>query len=212
MKIKAIAFSALTLLALTATPTLAQKLDEFGDAKSSSSGVNMKNLPVINNADWRTGKAQVPWSTPILVRDDFDGDYLAVLDRNYTIDANSQESGIITNWSRTKLRIFSYDTVKKCGILVCTKTPIEGREASKVAIKAGKDVFRLTGDNGNFEITDEIAMALKNAPPGDTKIKVQFEESGVDIVNDIGKGTVEAWKAVYHDAGTSGKAPAKPAK
>ncbi|MFM2430327.1 MAG: hypothetical protein RLZZ511_1540 [Cyanobacteriota bacterium] len=212
MKIKTLTFSVLTLLALTATPSLAQKLDEFGDTKSSASGVNMQNLPVINNADWRTGKANVPWSTPILVRDDFDGDYLAVLDRNYTINANNEESGIITNWSRRKLRIFSYDTVKKCGILVCTKTPVEGREANKVAIKAGKAVFRLTGDNGNFEITDEIAMALKTAPPGDTKIKVQFEESGVDIVNDIGKGTVEAWKSVYHDAGMSEKAPAKSTK
>jgi hypothetical protein len=203
MKIKALTFSLFTLLALTTAPAFAQKVDEFGDVKSNSAGVNVQNLPVVNNEDWRTAKAKVPWSTPILIRDDFDGDYLAVLDRNYTIDLQNQESGIITNWSRRKLRIYSYDTVKKCNILTCTKKPVAGREASTVAIKAGKQVFRLTGDNGNFEISDEIAAALKNAPPGDTKIKVQFEGSGVDIVNDIGKGTVDAWKHVYHDAKSS---------
>jgi hypothetical protein len=206
MKIKSLILLTIVACTVISTPAFAEKpdakkVDEFGDVKAGSASVNVQNLPVISNTDWRSEKARIPWSTPVLVRDDFEGDYLAVLDRNYEKDALSGfETGVITNWSRRKLRVYSYDTVKHCNVLFCKKRNVAGREAKKVAIKAGKSVFRLNGIDGNFEISEAIATALKNAPAGDTKIKIQFEESGVEIVSDIGKGTVEAWKTVYQDA------------
>jgi hypothetical protein len=206
MKIKSLILLTIATCSLIGAPVSVQagetrKVDEFGDVKTGKASVNVQNLPVISNTDWRSEKARIPWSTPVLVRDDFEGDYLAVLDRNYENDALSGfETGVITNWSRRKLRIYSYDTVKSCNVLFCKKRNVAGREAKKVAIKAGSQIFRLNGVDGNFELSENIAEALKNSPAGDTKIKIQFEESGVEIVSDIGKGTVEAWKTVYQDA------------
>jgi hypothetical protein len=206
MKIKSLILLTIATCTLVSAPVQAQaadakKVDEFGDVKAGNAAVNVQNLPVISNTDWRSEKARIPWSTPVLVRDDFEGDYLAVLDRNYENDALSGfETGVITNWSRRKLRIYSYDTVKSCNVLFCKKRNVAGREAKKVAIKAGSQIFRLNGVDGNFELSEAVASALKNSPAGDTKIKIQFEESGVEIVSDIGKGTVAAWKTVYQDA------------
>jgi hypothetical protein len=219
MKIKQLVCLGLGLIALSAAPAMAQKTDDFGDKiNAGKSTVNLKNLPVVANLDWRSDKADIPWSVPVLVRDDFEGDYLAVIDRNYQIDALSDyETGIITNWSRHMLRIYSYDSIKKCSFLFCDKKKVASREANKVTIKAGAAIFRIEGENGNFKISEELAMALRNAPAGDTKIKVQFEGSGVEVVNDIGKGTVQAWNTVYQDAAgakeekaAETKAPDKP--
>ncbi|NJM46812.1 MAG: hypothetical protein HC860_12200 [Alkalinema sp. RU_4_3] len=61
------------------------------------------------------------------------------------------------------------------------------------------------------DIPNTLGIALKNAPAGESKIKVQFEGSGADVVSDIGAGTVTSWKTVYQDAVETGKAePEKP--
>jgi hypothetical protein len=214
MKIKLLTCLTLSLIGLSSLPTQAQTkpVDEFGDTTKAKSSIDFKNIPVIAGGDWRSESAKIPWSVPVLIRDDFDGDYLAVLDRNYQMNALSNyETGIISNWSGKFLRIYSYDTVKVCSFLTCTKKSVAARETNKVAIKAGSQIFRLEGKNGNFQLSSEIAAALKNAPPGDTKIKVQFEGSGVEVISDIGKGTVEAWKTVYQDAVTPTVTPSEEA-
>jgi hypothetical protein len=185
---------------------LAEKTtDEFGDTVKGKTTVDFKNVPVIANADWRSEKAKIPWSVPVLVRDDFDGDYLAVFDRNYQGNSflTNRETGIVSNWSRNTLRIYAYDLIK-CSKLFC-KDIVAIRETSKVVAKVGKQVFRMEGENGNYPISPELAFALKNAPAGESKIKIQFEGSGADVVSDIGAGTVTSWKTVYQDATESGK-------
>jgi hypothetical protein len=94
MKIKSLMLLMIAASTIVSTPAFAatpdpKKVDEFGDVKAGSATVNVQNLPVISNTDWRSEKARIPWSTPVLVRDDFEGDYLAVLDRNYENDALS---------------------------------------------------------------------------------------------------------------------------
>jgi hypothetical protein len=183
---------------------LAEKTtDEFGDTVKGKITVDLKNVPVIANADWRSEKAKIPWSVP--VRDDFEGDYLAVFDRNYQGNSflTNRETGIVSNWSRNTLRIYAYDMIK-CTRLFC-KDIVAIRETSKVVAKIGKQVFRMEGENGNYPISPELALALKNAPSGESKIKIQFEGSGADVVSDIGAGTVTSWKTVYQDAVETGK-------
>jgi hypothetical protein len=185
---------------------LAEKTtDEFGDTVKGKTTVDFKNVPVIANADWRSEKAKIPWSVPVLVRDDFEGDYLAVFDRNYQGNSflTNRETGIVSNWSRNTLRIYAYDMIK-CTRLFC-KDIVAIRETSKVVAKIGKQVFRMDGENGNYPISPELALALKNAPSGESKIKIQFEGSGADVVSDIGAGTVTSWKTVYQDAVETGK-------
>jgi hypothetical protein len=204
MKIKAFTFATLTLLSLSAAPAFAQKVDEFGDkVETAKPSIDMNKYPIIASGDWRSAKPKIPWSTPVVVRDDFEGDYLAVFDRNYQGGGilSDRETGITSNWSRQHLRIYAYDKVTICSFLC--KSVESTRETNNVSIKAGKKVFQLEGKNGNFPISEELAAALRDAPPGETKIKVKFEGSGVDVVNNIGDKTVHAWKTVYQDAKTT---------
>jgi hypothetical protein len=165
----------------------------------SQEAIDISKIPTLSNADWRTPKFEAPWSTPVLVNDEFDGSYLTVFDKNYQHNVlTGEEHGLISNWSRKSLRIYSYARFA-CGGWFCTP-PTVIQETRTVTIKAGGKVFRLTGDKGNFALTEEMAYALKMAPLEVTRIKVEFENSGIAFVSDIGTGTVASWKTVYQDA------------
>jgi hypothetical protein len=74
------------------------------------------------------------------------------------------------------------------------------KETSGLIVKVGGKAYSLTGKKGNFAVTPELAYALKTAPLEVAKIKVEFEDSGVPMVSDIGTGTVTAWRTVYQQA------------
>jgi hypothetical protein len=53
----------------------------------------------VDGATWRFND-NLPWSVPVVVKDEFNGDYVAVFDRDYQKrDLNAYESGLISNWS-----------------------------------------------------------------------------------------------------------------
>jgi hypothetical protein len=186
MKFRIIALSCFVTLSSICLPAFSQVSD-------------MSRFPVLRTNDWRTPDVDVPWSSPVVVKDEFEGNYLAVFDKNYRDNIwTGNKSGIISNWSRKYLRIYSYYSPNCKGLFCNRRTFI--LETTNVAIKVGTQIFRLEGKDGNFNLTEEVAYALKNAPPGETKIKLLFKGSGREIINDVGKGTVDAWKTVYQDA------------
>jgi hypothetical protein len=186
MKFKALVLSCFVALSSINLPALSQIPD-------------ISRFPVLRISDWRTPDVSIPWSEPVVINDEFEGNYLAVFDKNYHDDIwSGNKRGIISNWSRKYLRIYSYYS-PRCRGLFCTR-PIIINETDNVTIKAGNQIFRIEGQDGNFNLTDEVAYALKHAPPGQAKIKVLFKGSGREVVNDIGRGTVDAWKIVYQDA------------
>lgn len=184
MKLKILALSLIVVSAYISTPASAQ--------------IDISKFPLLNASDWRTAE-RAPWSEPIVIKDEFDGNYLAVLDKNYNDNIwNGYKSGIISNWSRKYLRIYSYVS-PPCRGYFCQRA-VHIRESNRVSIKAGEKIFKLEGKNGVFTLNDEIAYALKTLDKKTTRIKVMFENSGDEIVNDIGEGTVRSWKTVYFDA------------
>lgn len=165
---------------------------------SSLSLAQNNNFPVLNEEDWRSYDFDdIPWSEPVIVKDDFDGDQLAVVDRNTTGSMFwfSRESGIVSMWAQRQIRVYYY--LREEESLLGDKWTIQ--EAESLNVKIGDEVFRLTGSNGNFPVEDDLANALANAPEEKAKIKITFEESGEDVVNDIGVETVRAWSVVYGD-------------
>jgi hypothetical protein len=168
---------------------------------SPSHASNLGDIEVLDNNDWRSRDAHIPWSKPVMVQDDFDGDYLAVFDRNFTRTL-TQEQGVISNWSRNYIRVYVYNNTRQCGTfaLVCRITRSETFEAKSLDIKIKDRVFKLTGSDGNFSIDDELAQALATAPAGESRMRVSLEQSGAVIVSDIGAETVDSWKIVYADA------------
>lgn len=201
MKFTSIVSLSALMLSLAASPSHSKpvvNVDEFGDVTNGISQLDYSNYPVVSGADWRTPKASVPWSVPVIVKDEFDGDYLAVFDRNYTRDFwTNLETGVFSSWSEGFIRIYAYEQIGCRGFLC--RARIEVQETNRIALKVGKEVFKIEGEDGNYPITPEIANALRNAPPGETRIKISYEGSGFAVVNDIGKGTVDAWRTVYQN-------------
>jgi hypothetical protein len=196
VKIKALALSCLVIVACITPPVLSQ--------------VDTSKFPVLRISDWRTAN-DIPWSQPVVVMDEFEGSYLAVFDKNFQDNIwNGHKSGVVSNWSRKYLRIYAYSS-PACRGLFCRRE-VNIQEASNVSIKLGDKIFKLEGKVGNFNLNEEVAYALKTAPPGRTRIKIMFEGSGNEVISDIGEGTVKAWQTVYQDAqeAPSVPVPAKP--
>jgi hypothetical protein len=192
MKIKSIALlSILTLFTLN-TPVFSQVQE-----------IDISKIPTINNKDWRTPQTfSPPWSTPVLVNDEFDGTYLAVFDHNFQKPWGSTvENGITSSWSLKTIRTYAY---------IQTEGGTTIKETSGLIIKIGGKTYPLTGQKGNFAVTPELAYALKTAPLEVARIKVEFEDSGIPMVSDIGLGTVTAWRTVYQQAKASGQASTVP--
>jgi hypothetical protein len=193
MKIKSIALlSLLTLFSLNA-PVFSQVQE-----------IDISKIPTINNKDWRTPQTfSPPWSTPVLVNDEFDGTYLAVFDHNFQKPWGSTvENGITSSWSLKTIRTYAY---------IQTEGGTTIKETSGLIIKIGGKTYPLTGQKGNFVVTPELAYALKTAPLEVARIKVEFEDSGIPMVSDISVGTVTAWRTVYQQAKAPGQASTLPA-
>ncbi|MEO0853431.1 MAG: hypothetical protein AAFY15_08015 [Cyanobacteria bacterium J06648_11] len=99
-----------------------------------------EGFPIVNDRDWRASvdpvrqAERIPWSRPVIVRDDFDGDYLAVIDRNFlgNFHLNGAETGVITNWSRNYIRVIVYAANTTCGFWKCA-SGVEYRETNKAS-------------------------------------------------------------------------------
>jgi hypothetical protein len=186
MKIKSISFLGFLAVAIMSSPAFSQE------------AIDISKIPTINNKDWRTPSTfRPPWSTPVLVNDDFDGTYIAVFDHNFQVDGGfmgmggTGEHGFTTNWSPKMVRAYYYTT---------TSGGTTIRETSSLMVKVGNQTFKLPGDKGNFAVSSELAYALKTAPLEVARIKAEFADSGIPYTSDIGTGTVTAWRTVYQQA------------
>ena len=58
-------------------------------------------------------------------------------------------------------------------------------------------MLRLAGDNSNFTVSNDVASVLKQAPTTENaKIRLVLE-GGETVDSEIGKKTVQAWRAIY---------------
>ena len=77
------------------------------------------------------------------------------------------QEGVITNWSENYIRVYAYAIKKPCsGLSFFCPPTVTVRTIRSFEVKVGDEVFRLEGENGNFDVTPELAIALRNAPPG----------------------------------------------
>jgi hypothetical protein len=145
------------------------------------------HLPVIEETRWRT-QSDVLCSQPVIVHDDFNGDYLAVLDRAYSLDGWSGTStGILTNWSADAVAIHLYET---------TSQSYTAWAVNQIVLELGEQTFVLTGINNRFAISDELARALASPPA--TAPRISYGQINGDIsTRSIGAATVSVWPLIY---------------
>ncbi|MGF1957928.1 MAG: hypothetical protein RMX99_000145 [Aulosira sp. DedVER01a] len=164
-------------------------------------------LPVVQSAALDTN-IDVPWSKPVRINDPFEGNYVGIFDRNYfwrNFANNNARVEVISLWSRNSIRVLLAYSDRNCSYGSYYRTLIRFPDClvynntlkiSNLYIKLGEQVFRLEGNNNTFTVSEELATALKNSPAKNVSIRL-LSESGEAVDSEIGKRTVEGWKAVY---------------
>ena len=126
------------------------------------------------------------WSQVVQVKDPFEGEYLAIFDRNDIYLSDKIFAEVTTVWTRQKITVLASSFYDRYGSKV-----------SKLSLKFGDRIFNLDGNNSTFEINDDLAMALANAPSDkNATIRLVFD-TGMKIDSAIGQGTVKAWNTLY---------------
>jgi hypothetical protein len=165
------------------------------------------DLPVVQSAALGAN-SNIPWSKLVKVNDPFEGNFIAVFDRNYFYDKISDANvriEVLSLWSRQFIRVLltardrdclnGHAHSRKLSGLVCSEIS-SSRKLTALYLKLGEKVLHLSGENNLFSVSDELATILQQIPDENVKIRL-VTENGELIDSEIGKGTVNAWKAVY---------------
>lgn len=165
-----------------------------------------KELPIVQSAVGTN--IDVPWSQPVKIVDPFEGEDVGIFDKNYFYQRllnNNTWVEVISLWQRDSIRLLLAYSDRDClsgdsfyPILYARDCVVSNTavKVNNLSLKIGDRVFRLSGQNNKFRVSDELAAALKNSPSKDVKIRL-VTESGEAVDSEIGKGTVKAWKAIY---------------
>ncbi|GAA6618635.1 hypothetical protein [Scytonema sp. NUACC26] len=193
-----------TLATITVvSPKLVAAKEDNRLAKAST------ELPIVKSAALGIDM-NVPWSKPVKIEDPFEGNSIGIFDRHsfYKNFLNvSSKFEAISLWRQNSVRIllsyrerdcfsgyglYPYSKISGTGCLGAKNTV----KVTNLYIKLGEKVFRLEGNNNTFDLTPELATALKNSPAENVDIRL-VAESGEAIDSEIGKKTVEAWKNIF---------------
>lgn len=163
-------------------------LSDLSTARVATAAADLPtDLPVVEEARWRF-QEDVPCSELVVVQDTFEGDYLAVLDRAYSIDSWSGTSeGILTNWSRDRLAIHLFEA---------GPSSYSAWAVDHITLDLDGQTFVLTGTNNTFAIEAELYNMLGGqlqSPPTIT----YFDQEGDRVTQEIGAETVEVWQRIY---------------
>lgn len=180
---------------------VSQKSDSLSETLvniSSSQGLlpklptlsNQSNLPTVSGEQWRSNQ-DLPWSVPVIIVDDFEGNYLAVLDRDSNEGFLVEElTGLVTNWGTQRLQIHPFRQKTQ------SYRPLS---VSQITLQIGPQSVSLQGVDNEFLIDQDLAKLLYNAPLGEVSLSYKDAEDNV-IVHPIGNRTIESWKILYQEA------------
>lgn len=146
------------------------------------------------NSDFRFPSNDLPFSTAMAFNDPVTGQFVGVLDQNF-IPGGSKVS---SSWGRYAISLGGYWLLRSGGGFSTPIGTFIPFEADILWIPDGDSFLVLKGCNGVFTVTEEIAAALRNQPPGkNAYIRFSTEGTGSAVLSEIGKDTVAAWKKVY---------------
>lgn len=148
-----------------------------------------KDLPEVDGNNWAQ-EEKGPWSTPVWIKDAFDGDYLAVLDRQQHKGlAKGVKGGFLSNWNRNFVEVYFYGIMKG--------TRYRSYPIKEMMVQVGEKKIRLVGTNNRFPISAEVAEIFRTAPEDDAKVTIYVLGVGKPLELNIGQDTVKAWQTVY---------------
>jgi hypothetical protein len=195
----------------------------FSFSEESRFALALPNYRVVKSAGL-SPDMYVPWSKTVRVSDPFEGEFLAVFDRNYLGGYlyNEGAKQIISLWNRKNVQVLVtvnsgvagsfhnivflhsghlgfYRHFYSDGFTYPQPDYLEFVTTKKVLtllLKVREEVFQLEGTNNTFVVNDKLALALKNAPKQNLDIRLILE-GGQTVDSKIGKETVTAWQSIY---------------
>lgn len=166
-----------------------------------------QQLPVVRSTAL-DHSINVPWSRPVQIIDPFEGNYVGIFDKHYfykrLLNADMTVQ-VVSLWQRDSVRFLLGYSDRNCSLghdffrhhisreCLNTNTAVG---LTQLWLKIGTRVFRLEGQNSQFSVNSELAVALKNAPTENISIRL-LTENGETVDSQIGKSTVQAWKSIY---------------
>ena len=157
------------------------------------------DLDIVNTQDLRDGDFDLPWSEVVIIEDDFDGDYLAVLDKEKSEGGMGYKKGAFSEWSKNQVKAYYYSQVKGMFGSVSSTAVVP---AKTMTVKIGASKFDLKGTDGVFTITPEVVKAMKDNPDSIPKLKITPQENNSmfgfsEMVYEVGEDTLDAWDYIY---------------
>lgn len=188
------------------SPSLSAPLDSPA-LENGFSEPRGKSSSAVTSKTWMTAD-NLPWSTPVLVRDPEEGDYQAVFDRSfptgYTLNQiKAVGMGQISNWNRRWIGVYGYGTDQRCVQIVVVpvcRTTHPVAPVGEAALRIGNRIHALQGERGRFPVDESLAHALRTAYPQRVLLRFTLRHGGDTITQAIGSGTVKAWQVIYADA------------
>ncbi len=151
----------------------------------------LASLPSVDGDDWRLMEGVI-WSTPVLVRDRFEGDFVGVFDRDtQRATLLKREMGLVSLWGRAAIWLHAYLSQVE---LSYASLPIQ-----RPTLQLGERSFVLKGANNRFPVEDDLAAALRSASPGSVSLSFTRTD-GQAFRFRSGDDTVRAWATIYQPA------------
>jgi hypothetical protein len=138
-------------------------------------------LPLVNGATWRT-RRHIAWSTPVTVRDEFDGEYKAVFHK---------DGGFTTSWSRDFVDVFAKTQIA---------TAMSFSSVPSLHITVGGRTLNLYGKNNRFYLNKMATDFLREAGEKvlTEKPTISYYTSGGNKRSyEIDIPTVKTWPTLY---------------
>lgn len=185
-------------------------------AASAVSAFASTDLEMVDSAALGT-RRDLPWSEPVQIDDPFEGEFIGVFDRHYFFDRFLNTRARIevqSLWSPDSVRVLLITSDRNCqgyssryGLLSdlgCSGLR-SSRNVTELFVSVNEQVFQISGENNVFQVSDDLAQALRTAPLENISIRL-VTENGEVVDSEIGEGTVEAWETIYMDGVSSPQA------
>ncbi|MBW4550734.1 MAG: hypothetical protein KME35_06435 [Aphanocapsa sp. GSE-SYN-MK-11-07L] len=188
-------------LLLISPQGLAAEVDSASPTLAKASG----EVPIVKSAGLRPN-LRVPWSRLVNVNDPFEGNFLAVFNRHSLRDAQSRR--VISLWNSNSVRVLVTSARQNCnssgwGFWGSTCWGVTGTAATveRVFVRISDRIFELTGENGKFAVTPELATALTATSEKELTIRLLLQ-NGETIDSRVDKKTVAVWPTIYQAGDT----------
>jgi hypothetical protein len=137
---------------------------------------------------YEMGKQDPPWSTPVILRDAFMNQEVAIVaDHYYEMDfkgVSVHQVGVVSQWGQRGLKVGAY-WMNRAGSVPKT--------VNSLVVKVGDEIFSLSESSGAFAVTASLATALMQS--SDVQIRITTN-NGQMFTIPIGNKTIESWRSI----------------